>query len=204
MKTSFNTNQKGFTLVELLVSLSLFIVIVIALVGSLYTVNDASRKVQAMRTVMDNLNFAIESMSRTIRTADHITLSCINGTENCWIDSDGATLMNMDSTLGAAEHIEYRVHKDPVTSRGSIAKRVTPLDDNGDLIMAQRGDWQDITSSEIDIEKAAFYIKGGATTDMMQPMVLVQMEGVATVKGTLTIPFSVQTLLSQRTPESTS
>lgn len=72
MKKSSIHNQAGFTLVELMVSLSLFIIVVLALIGSLYTVNDASRRVQAMRTVMDNLNFAMEHMSRNIRTSEAI------------------------------------------------------------------------------------------------------------------------------------
>lgn len=203
--TSLSThNQKGFTLIELLVSISLFIIIVMALVGSLYTVNDASRKVQAMRTVMDNLNFAMESMSRTVRTSENISVTCSGGVSNCWIDSGTAGyIMSMNSTLGQPEYVEYRWQRG-ADQKGAIWKRTAPLITTSvpyQPDIARQGDWQAITSPEIDIEKAEFYITGVNPGDMLRPAVVVKMEGVATVKGGTTIPFAIQTYLSQRTPE---
>jgi type II secretory pathway pseudopilin PulG len=204
MKQHTSHNQKGFTLIELLVSLSLFIIIVLALVGALYTVNDASRKVQAMRTVMDNLSFAMESMSRTIRTSEAIEVTCNGGVPNCSIDSGiQGYLITMNSTLGAPEFVEYKWERNP-GQKGGIYKRTAPLDTSTtpyQPILAQQSTWQSITSPEIDIENAAFYITGASPADGLQPAVIVQMEGVATVKGATTIPFAIQTYLSQRTPE---
>lgn len=200
MNLPLTHTQKGFTLVELLVSLSLFIIIVIALVGSLYTVNDASRKVQAMRTVMDNLNFAVESMSRTIRTSEHLSVTCTTGVINCWIGgSTEGYMISMDSTLGAEEFVEYKWER-AGSGQGAILKRTTPLDADGNPVGFPSA-WQAITSPEIDVEKAAFYIKGALPNDSERAAVVVKLEGVATVKGATTIPFAVQTYLSQRTPE---
>lgn len=202
MQFPLSDNQKGFTLIELLVSLSLFIIIVVALVGSLYTVNDASRKVQAMRTVMDNLNFAMESISRTVRTSEDIDITCTTGIHNCWLGGAGVDgyMMSMNSTLGRPEFVEYKWER-PNGKSGSIAKRTTPFGSNGQPDFANQGQWQAITSPEIDIEKASFYIKGAAPNDAERAAVVVKMEGVASVKGGTTIPFAVQTYLSQRTPE---
>ena len=196
--------QAGFTLIELMVSISLFIIVVIVLIGSLYTVNDASRKVQAMRTVMDNLNFAMEAMGRTIRTSENI--SC-NGFGNCPLSGAGSTLIAMDSTLGEYRRVEYRLVQ--ANGRGMIQKKSTglildtstpnPQDymlDVGDVL-----DWQAITAPEIDIDALKFYVDGASRTDEKQPSVMIKLDGVASVLGGTTVPFSIQTYLSQRTPE---
>ena len=202
-------NQAGFTLVELMVSLSLFIIVVLALVGSLFTVNEASRKVQAMRTVMDNISFATESISRTVRTSTDIV--CGGGgyeiTPNCplsGIDPTGIGMqhagLSMRSTLGEKEYVEFRWVVGSANSY-EIQKRVTPIDDNGLIVWGNTGDWVAITSPEINIEKLAFFVDGSDPNDGKQPSVILKMEGTATVKDGTTIPFAIQTYLSQRTPE---
>jgi type II secretory pathway pseudopilin PulG len=194
-------SQKGFTLVELMVSLSLFIIVVLVLVGSLYTVNDASRKVQAMRTVMDNLSFAMESMSRTIRTSEQIVCPGVSA-PNCSIDASIASNIKnreifMNSTLGEAQQVHYRWN----ASAKTIEKMAIGLDSegqpNGDI-----QDWQAITSPEIDVENMVFYVQGAdRVSDTSQPSVIIQLDGVASVPNGTPIPFSIQTYLSQRTPE---
>lgn len=205
-------SQAGFTLVELMVSLSLFIIVVMALVGSLLTVNDASRKVQAMRTVMDNISFAMETMSRNIRTSTDIVCGGVGEIDpNCRIQDDVSasrpkhTTIAMRSTLGENRLVQFRWVISP-DGNGQIEKKSTPIDDNGVIMYGDPNetDWVAITSREIDIEKFSFFVDGalsGAATDTIQPNVIVKMEGSATVKGDETIPFAIQTYLSQRTPE---
>ncbi len=198
------STQKGFTLVELMVSLSLFIIVVIALVGALYTVNDASRKVQAMRTVMDNLNFAMESMSRTIRTSENIICGLPgDDLRNCPLSAAGDNrYLTMDSTLGNYERVTYRFEQKDSTHNGRITKKTVDLDGQGNEIVGSgNGGFQPITSPEINIEKMVFYVDGAEQSDGMQPNVIIKFEGVASVIGGTTIPFSIQTYLSQRTPE---
>ncbi len=197
-----HSSQSGFTLVELMVSLSLFIIVVLALVGSLYTVNDASKRVQAMRTVMDNINFAMESMSRNIKTSEDITCgSEIDGARevSCPIGISGAGTANisMHSTLGKSQIVEYKFEN------GAIYKRNTPFLVVGDPTSGPGapGSWIAITSPEISIENMRFYVSGASYTDGEQPSVIIKLEGVASVQGGTSVPFAIQTLLSQRTPE---
>ncbi len=195
--------QAGFTLVELMVSLSLFIIVVLALVGSLYNVNDASRKVQAMRTVMDNLNFAVESMSRTIRTGEDITCS-ESGIGICPIASitNGSNpYLSVRSTLGENARIEYRwVHDDP-SQPGRVEKKRTELNDDGTPVLGASPTWVSITSPEINVEKFSFYVAGVGDNDGEQPNVIINMQGVASAGRDNVAPFSIQTFLSQRAPE---
>lgn len=195
-----HSSQSGFTLVELLVSLGLFTVIVVAAVGSLYTVNRASAKVTAMRTVLDNLNFATESISRTIRTGQNIVcggVSNANGvSRNCSLSgqSGGNAIISLDSTIDG-ESIQYVYGKNITTGIGEIDKctlvngQITP-----DSCIA-------LTAPEIDINSMTFYVDGADANDGKQPSVMIVMQGRA-MAGTENIqPFAIQTLVSQRAAE---
>ncbi len=181
-------DKKGFTLVELMVSLALFTIVVLASISALYTVNDASRKVQAMRSTLDNLNFAIESMSRTIRTGSGIV--CVGGAGNNCPFSTGYYSPKSDlivqSTLGQNTQVEYRCSGCGGSS-GQIQKKTGS------------GSWVAITSPEINVQSLSFYVSG-VGADALQPSVIMFVKGVATAGGT-TAPFAVQTYISQRAIE---
>lgn len=192
---NLNKNQKGFTLVELMVSLSIFIIVVLAAVGSLYTVNNASRKVQAMRSVLDNLNFAVESLSRTIRTSNSVVCGgSLNDTgyPNCpFSEQRDSTMLLVDSTIGDRALVEYRLGFYP-NGNGAIQKRVQES--------GLWTNWISLTSPEINIEKLLFYVDGASESDSLQTSVAVFIKGSATAGGSVA-PFSIQTYLSQRTTE---
>lgn len=69
---NFNRFQKnkGFTLIEMLVSIALFSIVLTIVIGSIFTIVDSNKKARSLSTVMNNLNFAVESMTRDIKTAD--------------------------------------------------------------------------------------------------------------------------------------
>ncbi len=58
---------RGFTLVEMMVSVSIFVIVAFIVVSTLLTMSAAYRKAQAMRLLLDNFNFVIQSMSLGIR-----------------------------------------------------------------------------------------------------------------------------------------
>ncbi len=180
----------GFTLVELLVALTLFIIVVMAAITSLYAVNNASRKVNAMRGVLDNLNFAMESMSRTIRTGS--TLVCGGGgapngnAVNCpFPGGTPQSAISLHSTLGREEDIEYRLN----TGTNQLEKKIYGVDGT---------DWMAMTSPEINVQALSFYVNGATLADVEQPSVMILMQGVATASTGDTTPFTIQTYISQR------
>ncbi len=204
MKSTFvknygETRQAGFTLVELLVSLALFSVVLTAAIGSLYTVNQASVRVNAMRTVLDNLNFATEAMSRTIRTGQNIVCGGVDnqtGAPNCpFGNSNGAgTAISLDSTIDG-QTVEYRWRTDTTTGNGVIQKCTV---ENGsvsdDKCVA-------LTAPEINVQRASFYVDGADATDTKQPGVMMMIEGTATAGPDNIEPFDIQTYVSQRAGE---
>lgn len=60
--------NRGFSLVELLVSLALFIVVLTMAVGSLLVLINANAKAQNIQSAVSNVQFALDSMAREIRT----------------------------------------------------------------------------------------------------------------------------------------
>ncbi len=75
MKIFKEKKNKGFTLIEMLVSVALFSIVLTIAIGSIITIIDVNRKSQTLTLVMNNLNFALESMTRTIKTATMIHTS---------------------------------------------------------------------------------------------------------------------------------
>jgi len=60
--------QAGFSLIELLVSMTIFIVVLTIASGALLTLVDGNVKTQNHKLAMSNLAFVLESMTREIRT----------------------------------------------------------------------------------------------------------------------------------------
>jgi prepilin-type N-terminal cleavage/methylation domain-containing protein len=188
----------GFTLVELLVSLALFTVIVVAAIGSLYTVNDASRRVNAMRTVLDNINFATEAMGRTIRTSH--TIACggvenVSGQPNCAFSSNNG--QNKISMIGNIDNqgTEYRYQLDGVTGNGLIQRCLLT---NGQIVNAQ---CVALTAPEVNITALTFFVDGANVADGKQPSVVMMIQGIANAGTGNTAPFFIQTYISQRAAE---
>lgn len=183
-----NKTQAGFTLVEVLVALTLFVFVVLAAISSLYSVNDAYRKVTAMRSVLDNLSFAMESMSRTVRTSRHIicngTLNS-SGTRNCSFPNNPASRLSMYSLVHNYE-IEYRLN----ATTQQLEKR-----------MKEGGTWSDwisITAPEIKIHSFSVFVQGSDTNENLQPGVILLVRGIAAAYTGETTPFALHTFISQR------
>ena len=60
--------QSGFTLIEMIVSLALFSVVVTVAVGALLMLVGTNEDLQGEQSVMTNLSFVLDSMTREIRT----------------------------------------------------------------------------------------------------------------------------------------
>src|SRR3954464_1872979 len=68
MSKHFTQQKKtGYMLIEIMVSLSIFTLIAVSTTAALLAIIDANSKSQSLRSVIDNLNVAVENMARTIR-----------------------------------------------------------------------------------------------------------------------------------------
>lgn len=62
-----NKNQRGLTLIELIVAVAVFSLVIVAIVGIFASASKAQRKVFESQNVIDNARFAIEAISRDVR-----------------------------------------------------------------------------------------------------------------------------------------
>jgi prepilin-type N-terminal cleavage/methylation domain-containing protein len=69
--------QSGFTLVEMIVALAIFIIVAVVAVGALTKVTGLNRRAQTLQSSMNSLGFALEAMSRELRVGD--TYHCKQG-----------------------------------------------------------------------------------------------------------------------------
>lgn len=70
-----SSGQKGFTLIEVMVAVSIFAIVITVGIGSLMTVNAGYRQAQLQRKAIDNVAFAMETMAREIRVGGQYTLA---------------------------------------------------------------------------------------------------------------------------------
>lgn len=74
--------SRGFTLIELIVAMGLFAFVMSISMGAYLVMIATSREAQASATGINNLSYALESMSRDMRTGKSYSLSCGPGGSN--------------------------------------------------------------------------------------------------------------------------
>lgn len=170
---STSLKPRGFTLVEMIVAIFIFSVAMVIATGALVSILNANRKAQAVKSVMNNLNFALDSMTRSIRTgADY---DC--GVPSC--DVNGSSEFSFINADG--EEIAYRLNDGTKRVERSVAT----------------GSFLPLTSPGVIVNDLAFYLDGESGTDTLQPRVMIIMRGEAGTGKTRTT-FDLQTLVTQR------
>lgn len=173
--------NKGFTLIELMVSVTVFTVIMLISTGSILSVFDANQKSQSLRTVMDNLSFTMDGMTRTIRFGTNYHCDITSGTVTSPLDcANGQNSMQVLSADG--KQVAYKLD----TSTNQIV-RIT----NGTSYY--------ITGTDVTITNLKFRVVGSPRfPDTYQPRVVITVSGYAGGKPTVQSAFNLQTIVSQR------
>lgn len=168
--------NQGFTLIELLTAVSIFAIVMTVSLGSITGVFDANRKSRALRAVINNLNLAMETMSKEMRFGRnyHCGTGTVETPQNC---PAGGTIMSFLSSEN--DQITYRL------AGTSIEKQVND------------GDFVAVTAPELVLDDLTFYTLGAGTDNALQPKVIIRARGHAgNEKGRS--DFTLQTLVSQR------
>lgn len=189
MRFSKSNSQKGFTLVEILVAVALFAIVMTISVGSLLSLVEANRKTQALQSVMNNLNFALENISRNVRVGSNYHCSTgaavppnITTTQDC---VNGGVLFAFEASDG-----DRSVSTDQIVYR-FIGTQIEKSLDGGATFIA-------VTAPEVTIEVLTFYVVGSTRSDTEQPRVVMTVSGFAGVSDRARTSFNLQTTISQR------
>ncbi len=188
----YKSKKKGFTLIELLVSTSIFVMIMLSAMGSLFILLNAAKNSRALRFSIDNVNYAMESMSRSIRMGtnyyclgegDEIDYSDLESTKDC---SDGGT---------SVAFIPQTPEGEKLSRIGYIWKKRG--DGTKSLYKCSSGDCVEIVSANVNVENLRFFVNGTGVGDDKQASVYIIMKGTVMVKET-PVPFALQTMSSMR------
>ena len=195
-----NTRTTGFTIIETMISIGIFLIVVTIGMTALLNASSIHNKSQNQRSIMDNLSFIMEDMSRNIRTG--YDYHCIDSTNNNNLTltdrhscptGGGISFksQNWDPTVNPYNWVYYFCTF--VDSSGVNGIGICKSTDSGSTHIQLNPD-------EVKFDSASGFTVIGAEPppgDIQQPFVIIRLVGKITSKGTAT-PFSLQTSVSQR------
>ncbi len=172
--------KKGFSLIEVIISIALFTVVMTVALGALFMVINANKRAKSIKLVVNNVNLAIEGMSRDLRVGYNYCDSQSEATDGSCDSTNGSTQIWFTTDQG--EHLSsFRLFDQGIQRRlGGPAEQ-----------------FFEITGSDVIIEDMQFYIQGTQSGDDVQPFVTIAIRGSIEVAGTEET-FQLQTTLSQR------
>ena len=164
----FSRRRRGFTLVELLVSVGLFLAIISIATGSFVRSLRAQRQISGLISAENNINLVLEQMVREIRTS---TAFCSSAPCS---SPDELTFTN---ALG--QPVAYRLH-------GAAVERGV-----GDASSA-------LTSGNVSVSYLRFAVTGQAPGDGWSPRVTIFVGVSSNEAGLSSIVAHLQTTVSAR------
>jgi prepilin-type N-terminal cleavage/methylation domain-containing protein len=182
--------RRGFTLLELIVSVGLFSIIMLIVTSAYLTMVDLDRKARATSDVMTNLSFVVESMGREIRTGTNYRCST-NGTTfsditpNC---INGGTAFKYTDSRGWI--ITYSL----VAPAGKGQVMITV--DNGSTAVTSP-----LTDTRVDVNRLDFYVRGigkSSPDTYLSPQVSFVIQGEVQSQPGDIVEFSLQSSATQR------
>jgi prepilin-type N-terminal cleavage/methylation domain-containing protein len=193
MKKNNLQNNKGFTLVEMMVSVAIFSIVVMIALGAILTILDANRKARTLTEVMNNLNFSVEMITRSLKT----------GVEPGY-DGDGTRILYVNAIVleesgFERERTRYRLVEEDDGSDGLKGRIEHCADLNYSNMGCATNEWSPITSELIDIDSfEVIVVGGGNNNDLIQPRTQIVVSGTVKVSEKISSSFSLQTSVSQR------
>lgn len=115
-KNRFLNSWNGFTLLEMLISIGIFSVVVIATIGITLSVTQAQIKAANIQVIQDNIRFSLELMTKEMRTGTNFVISgyCTlvpdaeisfegnSGNRAYFLDSSTNTIMRLKQKIASA------------------------------------------------------------------------------------------------------
>ena len=188
---SQSKNNKGFTLIEIMVSVAIFAIIMTTGIGALVSITNSYRVSQQNKQVNDALNFSLESMTRELRLGHNYYVPSGSNQVNA---IEVGSLDNVNDSIGfiasdGRGYFIFRYNEENLslerkTIGGSVGDNTAQLT-NPDLV--------EITNVRFIVIGTESFAEG----DVRQPLVWIQIQAKPTGESDDSIS-TMQSLVSQR------
>lgn len=186
-------SQSGFTLVEMLVSIGIFSVVMTVSIGTLIVLIQANAKAQALTSSITNVSYAVDAMTRNIRTG--YNYKCVEnsssivdggnlptGSGDCLNEDDGGEAIIFND----GENNDRRAYRFNLTTH-AVEQKI------------ENGPWLRLTSDEITLSNESKIVVINSTGgDLLQPKVKIFLKGEVIGRDFESSNFQLQTEVTQR------
>jgi prepilin-type N-terminal cleavage/methylation domain-containing protein len=190
------TGKRGFTLIEMLVSVALFAVVMLIAGATLLSLVYANRKAQALQSVMNNLNISLDNMVRNVRMGSNY---------RCNSQAEPNAPQNGDCASGAQSFYFTPFGADPTNRTEDIGYFLGGVCPSGRICITENENGQvvtvPITAPEVKIQSMTFYVVGttpGGSGGTAQPKVVFSIRGQAGAQLNTQTTFDIQATAVQR------
>ncbi|KKT01210.1 MAG: hypothetical protein UW07_C0009G0007 [Candidatus Nomurabacteria bacterium GW2011_GWF2_43_8] len=204
----------GYTIIETMIAISLFIIIIMTGMGALLNSNRVYNKSQNMMSIIDSLNFVMDEMSTNLRTGynyrcflkgSELVQNNINEPNSCTGTNGGAIAFEQEEgKLYTGDPPQLYNEDQWVYYIGDTGEKDVNEDTIYGIFKSIDGlnTYVQLTPNEIHINPIdSFFTVFGAESfgsgDDKQPFVTIKLVGEIVFKD-ITTPFSLQTSVSQR------
>ena len=201
--------KRGFTLIEIIVALMIFTIVAVVALAALVKIVDANKKAQTTQDAVLGLSFALEAMSREIRTATNIHCEAVNTTGVPISYSDQACIpaghnqlivfksANLDTTSPTPCRLRYAYWFSAVGSTYTLKKAQQSKGNNcSDVFSSDM--YGSIAPTSVSITNYSMAVSPANLSVGPFPIVFVGLSGYAGSRDRVKTFFNVQTAVSQR------
>ncbi|MEX0877638.1 MAG: hypothetical protein WDZ40_02100 [Candidatus Spechtbacterales bacterium] len=164
LKNKTKTSSAGYSIVEMLVAMSIFITVSTLSIGAFLNATEAQRIIIFEETIAENVNFAVEFMSRQMRTAVRSDNSACIPVGDTFGTPDSSTIKFVNTD---GDCVEFRI-QGTVLQYTSDATPLPGLRNYIDLII----------SDLVQIDRFDIVIDGESSGDGAHPRATISIEAI--------------------------
>ena len=195
----------GFSLLEMLVALTVFTIAIFISTGMLLTLSQAQEHATAFQNLQDNMRFALDSMGKSILVGKNyrcfaapladppgfaITDANANG------DLDGLEIADNCNFGSGVSTFAYQSFPTPTYPLGRLI--VYQMSGNKIMRSVNNGNFVAVTDPLFEVDRLLFYATGPAANDQYQPKVTILIHAFLPVRQGSPIDLNLETTVSQR------
>lgn len=181
-RSSLIRSARGFTLIELIVSIAIFSIVMLVATGAYLSLISMDRRARATNDVVTSLSFGLDEMARSIRTGSDY--QCGHGAGvDCWPNS-GSTFLFTDENRCP---VSFALLNGQLVESIGVGSGCTTITN------------APLTDPRVTVTSLQFFLRGSAPGDAYEPNVIISIKGTVTPdQATGPIDFTIETSATQR------